>query len=544
MPGPLELRQLVRPLALISLSFLVLMLVWSVAVPTFRGADENVHHDFVRYLTETWDYPDYDELRVSRRTLSIGSPATGSPAEPRLAPPVGAEQAIEDRSERPSWRERGPAVRDGPPNQLAQHPPLYYVPTAAVVRLVDSDGDAPVDRVIWQLRVLNVLTLLPLPVVAADIARRFTSSGPVVLAAAAAVVAVPQLAHEGATVSNDPLQILLGSLTMAGVARLITGDRRWGTATATGLAAGAALLTKGFAVPLVPAVGLACLLPLWPGYRAAADGSECDSDHTGTEPPGTGDRVETGGILARTALVTVLALVVGGWWWIRNIVVHGNPQPGVRLRERVEGVDVDLLEFAGSFTGRLVSSFWGNIGWRETQLPPVLTGLLTVVLVLAVAAGCWRRWPRLVLVVPTIVAGAMVLAAGWGAYRKTGVSHATQGRYLFAGIAALAALAAIGLARMSGRLLPRLPVLVFGAGAVLQLATLALAVRRYWAGGGIDRLRALVAFSPLPDAVTVALLALAPLCVMATLVSLWRAGDPVAGDPTPSPDLQPAALRR
>src|SRR5690606_34828050 len=99
------------------------------------------------------------------------------------------------RDDRPSWTDVGPDVRDGEINQLAQHPPLYYVPAAVVLRVIDGDGSAPLDLVVWQLRLLSVLTLAALPLLAADIARRLTASVPVVLSAAAGVLAVPQLTH-------------------------------------------------------------------------------------------------------------------------------------------------------------------------------------------------------------------------------------------------------------------------------------------------------------------------------------------------------------
>lgn len=491
---PIVLRELARPLAAVAALFLALMLAWSVVVPTFRGADEHVHHDFLRHLTETWDYPDYDELAVHQRTLQA---LNDSPVYEKDDPPAPADAATA-RRERSSWTDLGPDVRSPTPNQLAQHPPLYYVPTAAVLRIIDGDGDAPLDRVVWQLRVLNVLTLAPLPLLAADIARRFTTSRTTVLAAAAMVLAIPQLAHEGSTLSNDPIMVLLGGVTLAGVARMLTGDHRWRTAAWTGVAAGLALLTKGFAVPLVPAVALACLLPL--ATTRKRDGST---------PTEHADGDSRAAVSARCTLVAGLALAFGGWWWIRNVVVHGNPQPGLRLRPRVEDVEIDLVRFAGSFGERLIGSFWGDIGWREAHLPLGLSVVLTIGLIVTVVAAVWGQWRRLVLVVPVVVAGAMVLSAGWGAYKKTGVSHATQGRYLFVAVAALAALAAIGLARIGGPWVRRhLAVVVLGVAVALQLLTLAIAVRRYWGGDGLGRLRALVEFSPLPGPVTTGLLVL------------------------------------
>jgi small subunit ribosomal protein S36 len=594
----LRLRSLGRPLAAITLLHLTLLLTWSVMVPTFRGADEHVHHDFLRHLTETWRYPEYDGLDVSRRTLdALGT----SPAFPAHAAAVAADTAT-PRADRPGWSDLGPDVRNGPPNQMPQHPPLYYEATAAVLRALDGDGRAPLDLAVWQLRLLNVLVMVPLPLLAADIARRFTRQGPVVLAAAAATLAVPQLTHIGATVSNDPLMTVLGSITLAGAARLVTGDRRWTTAAVTGVAAGLALFTKGFAIPLVPAVALACLLPLLgrrraplpaepgsePGNRRTEDGVEAtwrnaddnaeatgrnaddnaeatgrnaddNAEATGRNaddgaeatastvaaastvatassvaPASTADtgdeRPEVAGTVARAGLVAALALAFGGWWWIRNVVAYGTPQPGVRLRDRVPGVELDLLRFAGDFGERLVGSFWGHFGWREAHLPLGISIAMTLLVVAAAAVACWGHWPRVVLVLPTIAASAMVLSSGWGAFKKTGVSYATQGRYLFAGIAGLAVLVSLGVARIARRRgISWQPLVTLVVALALQALGLWVSLERYWAGAGFDRVRALTRFAPLPGPATAAILAATGIAAVAAMVALAPAAAPRRG---------------
>lgn len=485
----IHLRSLARPLAALLVLHLALLLTWSVMVPTFRGADEHVHHDLLRRLTETWRYPAYDGLDVSRRTLdALGT----SPAFPAHAGAVPADAATH-RADRPGWADLGPDIRNGPANQMPQHPPLYYETAAAALRALDGDGRAPLDLAVWQLRLLSVLAMAPLPLLAADIARRFTRAVPVVLAAAAAVIAVPQLTHVGATVSNDPLMTLLGSVTLAGAARLATGDRRWATTVATGVAAGLALLTKGFAVPLVPAVALAALLPL------------------ARRRPG---------VLGRAAVVAALALVFGGWWWIRNVVVYGTPQPGVGLRERVPNVDLDLVHFAREFSERLISSFWGYFGWREAHLPIGVSIAMTVLVVVSVVAASWRSWSRIVLLLPTLVGAAMVLSSGWAAYKKTGVSYATQGRYLFAGIAGLAVLVSLGVARLARGRSAWQPAATLTVALALQATGLWVCLQRYWAGSGIERVRAMVRFAPLPGPATAGILVATGIGALVALIAV------------------------
>jgi hypothetical protein len=538
---PPTLRALARPLAALTALHLGLLLTWSVVVPTFRGADEHVHHDLARHLTETWHYPEYDGLDVSRRTLeALGT----SPVFPAHAAAASADQATH-RADRPGWTDLGPDVRNGPPNQMPQHPPLYYEAAGAFLRVVDGDGRMPLDRAVWDLRLLSVLFLLPVPLLAADIARRYSRQASVVLGAAVATLAVPQLTHVGATVSNDPLMVLLGSLTLAGAARLATGDGRWSTAALTGVAAGLALFTKGFAVPLVPAVAVAALLPLW--HRAARQARH----GVGSTPPPTSGQpaglapIAARATLERAGLVALLALACGGWWWIHNVVAYGTPQPGVRLRDRVPGVDVDVARFAGDFSERLVGSFWGTFGWREAHLPIGLSGVLTALAVVAVVAAVWRRWARLILVLPALAAGVMVLSSGWGAYKKTGVSYATQGRYLFAGIAGLAVLAALGLHRLVGSRGHRpgheqhrswQPAATLAVALTVQAASLVICLQRYWAGGWVDRLRAMARFAPVPGPATAGILAFTALATLTAIALLPPRRRPATALAQPEPN--------
>jgi uncharacterized membrane protein SirB2 len=183
-------------------------------------------------------------------------------------------------------------------------------------------------------------------------------------------------------------------------------------------------------------------------------------------------------------------------------------------------VELDLLRFAGDFSERIVSSFWGYFGWREVHLPIGVTAAMTVLVVASALAACWRHWARVVLVLPTLAASAMVLSSGWGAFKKTGVSYATQGRYLFAGIAGLAVLVSLGFARLGARRRAWQPTVTLCVALALQAGGLWLSLGRYWAGSATERVRAMAAFAPLPGAVTAGLLALTGLAGVAALLAV------------------------
>jgi hypothetical protein len=117
----------------------------------------------------------------------------------------------------------------------------------------------------------------------------------------------------------------------------------------------------------------------------------------------------------------------------------------------------------------------------------------------------------------------MVLSSGWGAFKKTGVSYATQGRYLFVGVVGLAVLASLGVARLARRRSWWQPVATIALALAVQAGGLWLALGRYWAGDGpLERLRAMIAFAPVPGWFTAGVL-LATATVAATTLLLTSA---------------------
>jgi 4-amino-4-deoxy-L-arabinose transferase-like glycosyltransferase len=304
--------------------------------------------------------------------------------------------------------------------------------------------------------------------------------------AAALVLCIPTLTHIGASVNNDDLLILLGAALTVLVARIARGDTSWGTSLGSGELLGLALLTKGFALVLIPCLTLAYAVALVPARR-------------------WGELVRRGGA------ALAVAFVIGGWWWARNLLVHGVLLPGVGLRDRVP-VEPDVSEFATHYAERLLTSTWGSFGWNEAALPMPLVAVASALLVAAVAVVlCVRRRGDLaVMVVPAALLTVLITANAWRAYLKTGVPYASQGRYLFAGLVGVLVVAAAALGLLPERARRFGPAAVLAGAAVLHLLSIGAIVERYWSGRW---LAALLAFSPWPPlavgAVVLALLAVA-----------------------------------
>src|SRR5690606_38077916 len=90
--------------------------------------------------------------------------------------------------------------------------------------------------------------------------------------------------------------------------------------------------------------------------------------------------------------VSLVVLVVAGWWYVGTWIRSGSPTPSAdadRYTEalRPPGFSPDLVDFAGEFAGRFTERFWGSFGWYSARLPGTVTVVLTVGAVVLVVAG-------------------------------------------------------------------------------------------------------------------------------------------------------------
>ncbi|MEP6761045.1 MAG: phospholipid carrier-dependent glycosyltransferase [Sporichthyaceae bacterium] len=296
--------------------FASLSLLATVQHPTYRAPDEPRHVDLVRLMSQhPLSYPNFDERHVSeavqRSTPVVGVTVKDFTSFRRLrnhAPPA---------TKRPSFSDLGSEKQTTELNQLAQHPPLYYVAAGltlrAVTELVPGAKDWPFDRTVLFLRVLSVLLVLPIPLLAFLTARRLGADDFTGTAAALLSFIAPYFTTVISCVTNDSLLVLEGGLLTYLLARVWTGDLSRRTAVVVGVVLGAALLTKGLALYMPVFVAAA--------YALAAARS----------------RVRRAA-LAPASIAVGVGLVLGGWWWVRNLLVNGAvqptavvyPQPGAR----------------------------------------------------------------------------------------------------------------------------------------------------------------------------------------------------------------------
>ena len=416
-PGGVGIPRVTRPelvvLAALTAAFAAMLTLWAFLTPIYGAPDEHAHLNSAIRLTQGLTWPAPGDARLSEAVVAARDEAA---------------LAGRDRSTFSELMADHPG--DGGVDQMTQHPPLYYLLAAGALQAVGYE-QLRADVALLSLRLGGVLLMLPLPSLLWDAARRMTGSSKAGILAAASIFLVPQLGQIAGAVSNDGLTILLCSVVGWLCVRVMTGDDRRRTVVAVGISLGVALLAKGTSLPFIPFV--AAVLLVWP----------------------RGVRIRTRVIRSVTALAIAFAL--GGWWWLRNLLIYGDLQPsglaGIRQTVPWEpGTGPDLVSYLDVMWIRVTTSFWGDFGLLDYALPDFLTDLLSIVsLAMIVVYFLVRDRDKLRMAVlmslPTLLV-LMLIVNTWRHYVRTQLFAGMQGRYLFVAILILVVMSAVAWRRL------------------------------------------------------------------------------------------------
>lgn len=465
----MERRLFIGAGALLTAIYLVLLIAWAYASPTFRTPDAPMHYNSVMRLANGGGWPAPGEATLDPDILTV---AIEGGLVPPGAPDVGishfyrldggliygngtrfadVDPLPEHERTVPRFAGEGSVGVD----QMTQHPPLYYGLAAGYLTVLGADT-WQWDGQLLALRVLSALMVVWVVPSAIATARLLGLDRRLALAAGAGVFAIPQLAHIGSAVSNDSLYILAGALLTVACAKVATTAPRKRDILLVGALLGLGLWTKATFFPFGLIAGLAFLVSPGPMSRARK--------------------------LVYGVLAGLTGLLIGGYWWARNLVLYGTLQPAGFPNEATDwaGREPDPFAFLRTALGDLAGSFWGKFGWLELPMPTMLlVGLTAIAVALAAAGFAAARGRRAALVTPTLVVPIIVvilLVQAWLNHLHTGNVAGMQGRYLFPAVPALAALAAWGIAslRRVG------PWAARAGGALLSIAAPALGLYGLW----------------------------------------------------------------
>lgn len=419
---------------LLTLAFAVWQMVWALVSPAFRTPDEPIHLNSVLRLASTQGgWPDPAQARVDTAVVNATVQAglieeggadyslinrtdlLGSPHAEATQTDYYANLRLPGRTERSviTYGENSSDIVD----QMTQHPPLYYALAAGFVKITGATH-WQWDRQLLLLRFFSIFLTLPVLPCLLYVSRTLGASRRGALAVGSTIIAVAQYSFITASVSNDSLTFTAGALTMAALARAMTGQGARRDVLFLGLALGLGLWTKGTFIPMGAVVGLAFM----------------GNSRINTWRARLGCGVVSGAV----------GLAMGGFWWMRNLVKFGAIQPEGMQRPHV-GTGSDNWHFLETAVKNLADSSWGKLGWLEWTAPEWLLKaciffvLLTVFI--SVALGP-MRYEKIMLVLYQVLAGGMIIFGAWNGYRADGVIAGVQGRYLFPGLVGLLAVSA------------------------------------------------------------------------------------------------------
>ncbi|HLZ10471.1 MAG TPA: hypothetical protein VKT80_17935, partial [Chloroflexota bacterium] len=286
----------------------------------------------------------------------------------------------------------------------------------------------------------------------------------------------PSFAYMSAGVHNDNLTTLLGAAVIWWSCRLaLRALPTWRSSALGGLLLGLALLTKTSALALVPVVVLALVV-------AAARGKPL---RRWADLPRICLTLDWRKLVSATAVCLGVAFAVAGWWYVRNIVVYGDPVAWQRyLVTHAFLVRPGPYNFTAfrDFADQLAHTYWAAFGYMNLIVdPPIYLALwfMTAIAVLGLARVAWlvardrglRAEIRQTQSGWLIAVFAVVVYAGsLLRYSMTlgGVGH---GRLIFPILPIASLLLVIGLTQVGPRAMGRIVV----ASTVAALAILAAA---------------------------------------------------------------------
>ncbi len=468
--------------------FWAMLVMWSVAIPMFRGPDEADHVSAALYWSENHDWPGFKEMYLVDGVLEarVASGYRLYMESYVVLPSLTAADADEVRIDL-SFDELGQEASYRY-NKASQHPPLYSMIVGSVH---SATKDLPWDTEMWFFRLVSVLLVCPLPLVAAAMARRLGAGPPVMVASALAICAVPQLAFVGGTVNNDNLLAIAGAWLSLGLVSVLTGDLRVRTAAWAGVAAAVALLAKAWALPLVAVVVIAYVTA---GVREKS--------------------VRKAGV--PLAVFSGISLV-GGWWWIRNLFLYGTLQPSGHREPLPEPVPFGeaAMTVVQRFNGLFPTRFWSLMSIKTgTSAYPQWVPSVLILLLLACIVFAFVRAKRIgvkrttltVMAAPVALALLIMIGEALRFAITTGIASGIQGRYLYAYITPIMVIGMLGLSTFVRRSV-RLPVYVGVFAVVFSLVSFVRAISYHygdsrWANP-FSAFSDLLAWSPIPGAIVV-----------------------------------------
>ncbi len=402
---------------------------YALGVPPWNTPDEPAHYNYVRHVATTGQLPE----------LKSGDWDAGL-LERLKASRFPSSESVDSIA------------------YESHQPPLFYLLASPLYNVA---ARFPLQERVGVLRLFSV-AISGVTVVLAFLAVRalFPQDRILQLGVAGFIAFLPMRSAIAGSVNNDALTEAVATLLLLTMIRIARGGFKRGDALLLGLVSGVALLTKMTLYGLVPLAFLAALLA--PGRGRSGNGS------------GPASRFRLLG------LALAVALLVSGWWFVRNALLYGGGDVfGLQRHAQVvvgqprfESLDAAALSYLGI---TLFKSFWGQFGWMGILIDERLYFVLALVSGLAafglvlflgrVAFGKGFLSPHQKVSLALMGLAVVVVLAQVALYNLSFVQ--AQGRYLYPALLPIALFFVIGLRELMAPVHARLLL-------ALSMASLAL----------------------------------------------------------------------
>ncbi len=337
-----------------------------------------------------------------------------------------------------------PDDTDITPIEYEDHqPPLYYLLGVPVYMV--SGGTLTAQRIFSVIVGAGVIATAYLIVL-----QIFPHQPTVALASSMLVAFIPQHIAIHASVNNDSLaELTLALVILVSIIYLQKQTPSLRFAIVLGTLVGLAFLTK--LTVYLPAVLVVVAVVV---LKARSEGHSLMW------------------FLQHGTAAAITSLVIGFFWWVRNLIVYGFPDlTGLAAHDVVvtgQPTTAELIVAQGagpyfaSFFRTLFNSFWGQFGWMGVPMPQRVYQIILLFLALALIGGVLRivrhddklqSMQRQSISVLLVVIGA----TGFGLLVYNVTFAQAQGRYLYPALIPLALFVTLGFAGWGMLIKPRLP---------------------------------------------------------------------------------------
>lgn len=466
-----------RPLPLLLIAYILLASVYSVVTPIFEASDELWHYPMVKYLADNGALP------VQRPEEARQSEWRQEGSQPPLYYMMAALLTFWiDDSNLPAVRRLNPhadigvVVPDGNANMTIHDPAVRAFPwhgAALAIHIARFFSVA-----------LGAITVFMTYRLADELFPLREGVGPtnwLAFAAACFTAFNPMFFFISGSVNNDNLSTALASWLLVLIVRLLKRADRPAVRELAwiGVLAGAGMLAKfniGFLLPVI-ALALAAL-----AYR-----------------------LHDPGFFLRGALITGgLTILIGGWWYVRNWQLYGDPT-GLNIFLDIVGRRPIPANWAQLWSERhtFLMSYWGFFGGLNVPLPDVVYTVFNGIAALSLiglVVGLISPLPTIggevnrPILLGRLVTLLWIVVLFAGLIRWTSETWASQGRLLFAAIAPISLWMAAGLWALGSAIplvrlrLAGIAVIWFVAAGFLSLLAIYRAYADPYAGDNLNEL--------------------------------------------------------